>query len=189
MARSRTLDEPRAAGVAPGLGAVVAVVVPRGRAACLPRMLDTLRDAGGPAGLRLAPGALAVLVLSPEPDAVAPILAARGFPHHLRLHPTADTPDDRSCVRLAARIARLLGAPDAPLFLLDVRVPPVPGWLYAASAALRDGEILVRARGSLAAFLGLGPAAPRGISPAGRNLFRPRHPLLSPAPRLRPAVV
>lgn len=153
-------------------------------------MLDALRDAGGPAGLRLAPGALSILVLSAEPEAVAPVLDARGanFPHHLRLHATAGTPDDHSSVRLAARIARLLGGPDVPVFLLDARLPPAPGWLYAA-AALRDGEIVVRARRGLLALLGFGPASPRGVSVTGRDLFRPGRPFLASRTRLRPAVV
>ena len=172
-------------------GAVIAVVVPRGKAACLSRMLDALRGATGPAGLALAPGALAVLVLSAEPEAVAPVLRAReaDFPHPMRLHATAETPDDHSCVRLAARLARLLGVPDAPLFLLDARCPPAPGWLYGAAAALRDGATAVRARRGPLALLGLGPAMPRGVSGAGRDLFRPRRPFLTARPRLRPAVV
>ncbi|WP_376099281.1 hypothetical protein ACE7GA_10875 [Roseomonas sp. CCTCC AB2023176] len=182
---------PRVAPHAVRPGAVVAVAVLPGRAACLPRMLDALAAAIGPADLPIAAGGLAVLVLSTEPEVVAPILRDResDFPHPLRLHATAEAPDDHACVRLAARVARMLGVAEAPVFLLDVRRPPAPDWLYWAAAALRDGEAVVRARCGLASWLGFGPAAPRGVAGGARDLFRPGHssPLLRP--RHRPAVV
>ncbi len=147
--------------------AAVVVTMPPGAARHLPQMLDVLGASTGPAGLRLAAGALAVLVLPHEPGAVEAVMRDRAGrdPFMIQAHPVGviqGSPFD-----LGARFARSLGTPDAAVFLLDVRRPPAAGWLYAAAARLRDGEERVRAPRGPLARLGIGPDAPCGVSGAG----------------------
>jgi hypothetical protein len=128
--------------------AVVAVSVPPGRPEALRSFLASLGRSRGAGGLPVAPGALAVLILSPDAEAL-PITEALApdCPFPLKVEQGAG--DAGHAVRRAMAWADRLGVAGAPVLLAAAEQPVAPHWAYGLLVALRDGADLVTHRRGL----------------------------------------
>jgi hypothetical protein len=140
-AEARPLSRPMPA-------AVVAVSVPPGRPDALRPFLASLGRSRGAGGLPVAPGALAVLILSPDAEALPLAEAlAPDCPFPLKVERGAG--DSAHAVRRAMAWADTLGGAGAPVLLAAAEQPVAPRWAYGLLVALRDGADLVTHRRGL----------------------------------------
>ncbi|WP_159346638.1 hypothetical protein [Roseomonas harenae] len=125
--------------------AVVVVSVPPGRPEALRPFLASLGRSRGAGELPVAPGALAVLILSPDAQALSITEAlAPDCPFPLRVEQGAG--DAAHAVRRAMAWADRLGVAGAPVLLAAAEQPVAPRWAYGLLGALRDGADLVTHR-------------------------------------------
>jgi hypothetical protein len=127
--------------------AVVVVSVPPGRPEALRPFLASLGRSRG-AGELVAPGALAVLILSSDAQALSITEAlAPDCPFPLKVEQGAG--DAAHAVRRAMAWADGLGVAGAPVLLAAAEQPVAPRWAYGLPVALRDGADLVTHRRGL----------------------------------------
>ena len=171
--RPATLVPPRAAPQAAGATlagtsgavpptAVVVVPVPPGKLDTLKPVLGSLARSRTAGNLPVAAGALAVLILAAEPEALSIAEAiAPDFPFPLRVE--AGPGDAVLAVRRASAWAQELGADTVPVLIADRGRPLPPRWAYELLSAIRDGADMVTRRTSLWERL-LGPVPPIALS-------------------------
>ena len=142
--------------------AVVVVPVPPGQLGTLKPVLASLARSRVAGNLPVAAGALAVLVLAAEPEALAIAEAmAPDLPFPLRVE--AGPGDAVLAVRRASAWALELGADTVPVLIADRGRPLEPRWAYGLLCALRDGADVVTRRAGLWERL-VGPVPPVALS-------------------------
>ncbi|WP_139281273.1 hypothetical protein [Muricoccus roseus] len=143
--------------------AVVVVPVPPGHVRSLKSVLSSLAASRTAGGLPAAPGALAVLILAADPEALSIAEAtAPDYPFPLRVE--AGPGDAVLAIRRAGAWATALGAPGAPVLIADRGQPVSPRWAYDLLCALRDGADLVTRRAGVFERLLGGPVPPVALS-------------------------
>jgi hypothetical protein len=143
--------------------AVVVVPVPPGRLQSLRAVLGSLARSRVAGNLPVMPGAMAVLVLAAEPEALGIAEAlAPNYPFPLRVE--AGPGDAVLAIRRAAAWASTLGAAGAPVLIADRGRPVEPRWAHGLLSALRDGADMVTRRSSLWERLLTGPVPPAALS-------------------------
>ncbi|HEY8613429.1 MAG TPA: hypothetical protein VIL69_19370 [Roseomonas sp.] len=153
----------RPADRAPPPVAVVVVPVPPGRLGSLRPVLASLARSRVAGDLPVAAGALAVLILAEEPEALSIAEAmAPDFPFPLRVE--TGPGDSVLAIRRAASWAVALGAADAPVLIVDQGRPVAPRWAYGLLSALRDGADMVTRRVGLWKRLVARPVPPVALS-------------------------
>jgi hypothetical protein len=143
--------------------AVVAVLAGKGTLPLLHPCLAALARSEGLAGMRIAPGSLAVLLLAEDAAALpTAIVPAPDYPFPLRVE---TGPADAWEAALRANAwAEVLGMAETPVLLTDTRHPVAPRWAHGLMASLRDGADLVLRRSPPWTWLGAGPAVPLALS-------------------------
>ena len=143
--------------------AVVVVPVPPAHLHALKAVLTSLAASRTAGGLPAAPGALAVLILAADPEALSIAEAmAPNYPFPLRVE--TGPGDAVMAIRLAGAWATALGAPGAPVLIADRGQPLPPRWAYDLLCALRDGADLVTRRAGMLERLLAGPVPPIALS-------------------------
>ncbi|WP_458095801.1 hypothetical protein [Roseomonas sp. WA12] len=142
--------------------AVVAVPVPPGMLETLRPVLVSLAQSRTAGNLPVAAGALAVLILAVDAEALALAEAiAPDLPFPLRVE--AGPGDTVLAMRHAATWARELGTETVPILIAERGRPVAPRWAYDLLSAIRDGADIITPRAPLWAGL-LGPAPPIALS-------------------------
>ncbi|MFH5924181.1 hypothetical protein [Roseomonas xinghualingensis] len=143
--------------------AVMVVSVPSEQLRSLSSFLHSLACSRAAGDVAVAPGALAVLILTDEAagHSMAEAMDPE-YPFALRVEAGPDGVAEAT--RRAAAWARSLGAAGVPVLFAPVSRPVEPRWVHGVLALLRDGADLVMPRRSFWERLFARPALPVALS-------------------------